>query len=873
MFFSLLPPDFVPSIYILIHKDLNLQSEQEAINHYLTHGIKEKRKYRLETLQPQEAISTNFMLNYNKITTPVSVVTKQQNQFSDSKSKTTTKKKKKEKSTLQQDIELLDFPYFQLFMNYQHTIAVQPPPPDKTHSLSGQPPSKIKQFSPFVPSDFDPLIYRVLNKDLSRMSNQYCFEHYYKFGGKEKRKYELFLPPDFNIHIYQTYNLDLKDKNVAECVVHYNEYGKHEKRTYRLYPTLSELRNSYNHITSSITIDKFKFLHNNQNKKEYHTITPISYQPVYSAKLGINVMKKIKDCILVFDLSLNYAGGTKQFMDYILQYYCNGEEESSSAAISYLLIVRPCSKKYDIFLNQVLLVEKMNYQNIIYFIQQSIPRIKHIFINNLTDYPVVFKKFIYGLPIRKIVLTHDYSFLCDVSNPTVDYIEKNKENEISSEFVRGVDLIITQHQTNLPFYNYMSNITNKHIVVCELPDFKKTLSSFVYNENQQQQTIAFIGNISYIKGGCIVEKCCEKYSEKYKLCIIGNTPLNCIQSHEYRNIDELNLILMFTQPSLLVFCSIWSETYSYTLSLAMLTNIPIALYDVGNTVMKNRLEESGKEYYLFAEIEELDDIMSRINTKQCYLIKNEIDIPCFYDNVFAMTIQKNMIYYENVVLITSKIIINDKVAFTYSGNRSVYTADERYLQTLKTIKSVRENIPDSFVILFDNSELGSTMCNELCDKVDMFINVKDDKLLNLFTDYSDIKLYGELIQTHRALQTFSKLNIKFKHFFKISGRYYLNENFNYSFFNNGHNIFRQNTEIKNRFYYYTCLYKIHHNYFEQYKQIINKLTQEYSFSNVNDMHVYYDLETILPIHIRNFQTIDLLGITQLFSVTRNLTYA
>ena len=57
---------------------------------------------------------------------------------------------------------------------------------------------------------------------------------------------------------------------------------------------------------------------------------------------------------------------------------------------------------------------------------------------------------------------------------------------------------------------------------------------------------------------------------------------------------------------------------------------------------------------------------------------------------------------KNIVFITSKIYTSNE-PFSYTNIRSVYTPEERFIQTLETIVSIRKNIPNPYIILFDNS--------------------------------------------------------------------------------------------------------------------------------------------------------------------------
>lgn len=221
---------------------------------------------------------------------------------------------------------------------------------------------------------------------------------------------------------------------------------------------------------------------------------------------------------------------------------------------------------------------------------------------------------------------------------------------------------------------------------------------------------------------------------------------------------------------------------------------------------------------------------------------------------------------KNVVLITSKIYVSNN-SFSYCKNRSIYTSKERFDQTLKTIQSIKENIPDFYIILFDNSIFNESEKLILNESVDHFINIKDDNNLNYYTDEYQYKAFSEMAQQISFYDIFLKnSNINnIKNFFKISGRYLINENFNYSKYDNYDNIMKKNLLVSDREYFYTCFYKLNnkilHYYFESLKQIFNN----------KEPFLHMDFEVIIPKILEGkFNTVETLGITQMISVSDDM---
>ena len=80
---------------------------------------------------------------------------------------------------------------------------------------------------------FNPVMYKLLNTDLSHLNDFQATSHYYTTGYLEKRKCDVNLPKDFQPHIYRALNSDLKHLTDIECKVHYFMTGKKENRLYK----------------------------------------------------------------------------------------------------------------------------------------------------------------------------------------------------------------------------------------------------------------------------------------------------------------------------------------------------------------------------------------------------------------------------------------------------------------------------------------------------------------------------------------------------------------------------------------------------------------------------------------------------------------
>ena len=109
---------------------------------------------------------------------------------------------------------------------------------------------------------------------------------------------------------------------------------------------------------------------------------------------------------------------------------------------------------------------------------------------------------------------------------------------------------------------------------------------------------------------------------------------------------------------------------------------------------------------------------------------------------------------------------------------SVFNNEERFLQTVETIKSIDKYCPDSVKLLFDTSYQRPNM-----------EYIEDLKLMNV--DYLDfgadpriasmseigLRSFAETMGLIATIEILERYHKNFKRIYKISGRYKLNENF------------------------------------------------------------------------------------------------
>ena len=177
-----------------------------------------------------------------------------------------------------------------------------------------------------------------------------------------------------------------------------------------------------------------------------------------------------------------------------------------------------------------------------------------------------------------------------------------------------------------------------------------------------------------------------------------------------------------------------------------------------------------------------------------------------YNNLSNEIIKKCNI--SNITLITSVINISKK-PLSYNDTRSFWTREERYEHTKKTIESIRKYIPNTKILLVECSQLTENEIKYFVDNTDYFLNLYDLNDTTIIEKInSQSKSMGEGTMTIHAIDFIFKNNIKFDNLFKISGRYWLNDKFNYMDYDNKSNtIINIPEELTSIF---TCLYKLNY---------------------------------------------------------------
>lgn len=678
-------------------------------------------------------------------------------------------------------------------------------------------------------------------------------------------------------HSYEDSTRDMVLSGLSRKIKIKNTNEKPKKTYYEKKISLLNCFNKKLIIDASLNIEISKADYKNSYIIEKDLINfhkPLDLKYKTDIKVELNSIDKLKNFILIIDFPA-LGGGTSFFLNSIISKYKND---------TTFLIARNIDNYVCLNINETYEINKrLDEKESINFLNNIKNKITKIFVNHTLSHSTAFIQKLFTLEKELTTITHDYSLILKKYNPTYKEIAETTFDSCEVN-VNAFNKIITQNVTNtkiiLPFL-----INKDKLIVSELPDFRN--SNFkVENTQNDLDTIVIgvIGSISKHKGEFILNNIINFYknSNKVKIVVFGKINNETFKNtFVYNSVEELNNLLVFFKPNVLVEMSVWPETYSYTLTLAMLTQLPILyLKKPFESVIENRLNDY-KNSFSFHSMEEFHNLIVKCKQNYFYTIEPIIYFNSFWDEYFlnktAITLNEKIstpnlnekllfqlkIQNKNIVIITSKIYIS-KNSFSYSNTRSIYTPEERFSQTINTIESIKKYIPDSFIILFDNSIFQNpSYFYNLKNTVDVFLNITDNDFLNYYTDVCDCKAFAELSQVIEIYKMlFKNIELKnVKNLFKITGRYTINEKFDYLQYENKCNIIKKNNNITDRVYWYTCFYKIERNFIHSFFDRIQFILEN------KEKYFGLDLEVIFSKVFKNdFSFVDELGITQNIAV-------
>lgn len=128
---------------------------------------------------------------------------------------------------------------------------------------------------------------------------------------------------------------------------------------------------------------------------------------------------------------------------------------------------------------------------------------------------------------------------------------------------------------------------------------------------------------------------------------------------------------------------------------------------------------------------------------------------------------------KSLFIISSAVYITSN-PLSYTATRSAFNDDERARQTLKTIQSIKTSMPEAQILLIEMG-LKKDLPYDIEKMADKYLYLGNKRMIREAAD-GPFKGFGEalgLYLANRAIQSFEA-----DYFYKLSGRYYLNEHFN-----------------------------------------------------------------------------------------------
>jgi hypothetical protein len=452
----------------------------------------------------------------------------------------------------------------------------------------------------------------------SEIYEDICFDWEYYIGANNLAKYNIITK--------------------KESFIHWNKYGK----KYGFIPsnvTIKQrytdfLKNSYNIVIPAITNVIYVNSKNNSKVNETDIFwNKKNNKPIFRNLKELDSIDNLNNLFLIVDFP-NLGGGTTSFLNRIVSMYKDRQT---------FVIARNFKGTVYFYINdEIILKKSYNEQESIEFLNTYKNKFKKIFINSIIGHTETFINELFLLNVQVDTITHDYSLLY---NSPQDYYHEFINLLPNSYFpIHKCNKIITQNIKNMGIFS--CHIDTKKIIVSELPDYK--IRSKRITTNNTKIVIGILGNINNLKGYYIVEQLVRysKTNDKIKVIIFGNLSYfdeKFVERYPYENINQLNELLILHKPNIWIETSLWPETYSFTLTLMMITELPI-FYQKKQfpSVIENRLS-TYKNSYAFESIDELlKNINTVINKKQnhFYTINPNIYFNEFWDSYFGDNIEK-----------------------------------------------------------------------------------------------------------------------------------------------------------------------------------------------------------------------------------------
>jgi glycosyltransferase involved in cell wall biosynthesis len=494
---------------------------------------------------------------------------------------------------------------------------------------------------------------------------------------------------------------------------------------------------------------------------------------------------------------------------------------------------------YSIYIpDNSLLYENINRDNILYFVHSAIcynNDISKLYIKKSINLYNELSKDKSWDNIKNYYLTLGIELQKKTKGKEKDK-EEQKQKKLDKKLNKNTDLKlkisiigrITEEKLPIIFFEKLCILSNKI----------KDIEIHIYGEKDK------IFNNDYV---IKFEKLFEKLKDNSSIIL-----------HDF--VDPLKIKDIYENTNLLLIPSIY-ETGSFTCLEAFSYGIPVISRNVYG--LKYLIEDGINGYLCNNDSEILNKIENIKNDKIMKNSKKIIETSLKYNIINKINDFEDILKSElNYKIINSCIIITSVIncsndSLSYYNTRSIFSIEERFNQTMISIKSIKYKMSDCEIIFCECSDLSENKnieeaIKKECNYYYNFYNI------DIIKESVNSKLKG-LGEVNLLINVFNKIiesKIKYKYIFKLSGRYYLNDQFDYSNYDINKNIFSYWDNSISSFC--TIFYKINYNDIYLFTNILNK--------SINDLENGESIEICLYKYFtKNINIFDKLNIDGLLS--------
>lgn len=295
----------------------------------------------------------------------------------------------------------------------------------------------------------------------------------------------------------------------------------------------------------------------------------------------------------VLSISHNFGGGTQTYIDNLNKLYkCNHEivikSDSELGVISNSVIGNKVTYTCDA-MGLLPLITK-----------QMIVMVHHLLYKNSNNHFTINKKLfriVAQAPYHKLIfVVHDYFLLYPFNPNPIKYITDTltpncDDLGFANEVFGKCDLIVFNSYSCLNNYKKYINFDNYNYIVTNTPPDILTINYNIYPILKPAYNIGVIGHIfAEHKGMYLLRDISQLLGDTHQIKVFGcnvndvrvgfyNTNVTLLGKYTndmiFKLIDEQNI-------DFFMFVSVFEETYSFTLSIAMKTGLPIFYNDIGS---------------------------------------------------------------------------------------------------------------------------------------------------------------------------------------------------------------------------------------------------------------------------------------------------